>query len=172
MNTLNIVFSYDYVSKLVSISWDDLLFAINHGFMKQETLIEHAINVASNEEEPSQMVIDLACLTAGESAQPFINLLSDGTNNEDDSKSREKFLYLLLNWIYEHQDLYSDPLEAVEYVYADFDYPEEITKFVRYMPASEPVNQSLQLNRERLFNKWEQYLKDRKEEYSSARGKE
>ncbi|WP_376701060.1 DUF2247 family protein [Listeria seeligeri] len=51
--------------------------------------------------------------------------------NNTDIKSR--FLHILLNWLWDNKQNYNDPLAAIDYIYADFDYPEEIANLVRYM---------------------------------------
>ena len=38
---------------------------------------------------------------------------------------------LLMAWAYEHRAAYEDPLEIVEEIYANFDYPKEIRHLVR-----------------------------------------
>lgn len=92
--------------------------------------------------------------------------MASQTSEQEDSISQRKFLYAILNWVYEHREHYADPLEVVEIIYADFDYPEEIAGFVRYMPTTDPVLSTLELNRERLFNKWKDYLEMQSSRYS------
>jgi hypothetical protein len=48
--------------------------------------------------------------------------------------------------VVENKDSYSDPLVLVEQLYADFNYPETIASFVRYMPSEEPDLGYLELN--------------------------
>ena len=60
------------------------------------------------------------------------------------------WIFLLLSFLFEHQENYEDPLEIVEELYADFDYPEEISPLVRYMPPPEGVEGS----EDRLFENW------------------
>jgi hypothetical protein len=52
-------------------------------------------------------------------------------------------------------------LETVEAIYADFDYPEEVAQFVRYMPVTDgydPSCYSAEESQARLFEKWQGYL--------------
>ncbi len=165
-NTLNLVLSYDYVKSLLNLNWRDVLYAIDHGFFSTQAAIDYAVELIGKEQEPSQSVIALACLDKGESIHPHIDELASQPSEHEDSISQKKFLYAILNWVYEHREQYEDPLEMVEIIYADFDYPEEIAGFVRYMPVSDPVLGSLELNRERLFNKWKDYLEKQKSRYS------
>ncbi len=39
----------------------------------------------------------------------------------------------------ENRETVEDPFAVVEELYADFDYPEEIAGFVRYMPPEDPL---------------------------------
>ena len=80
---------------------------------------------------------------------------------------QEKWAYLVLAWVYEHRNDYSEPLAVVEEVYAYFDYPEKISAFVRYMPSEAADLGSLELNIARLYERWEAYLKEEAKEYES-----
>lgn len=44
------------------------------------------------------------------------------------------WLFLSLAWLWERREEFTDPLETIEVLYAEFDYPEEISGLVRYMP--------------------------------------
>ncbi|GFN32158.1 hypothetical protein PCURB6_24180 [Paenibacillus curdlanolyticus] len=63
-------------------------------------------------------------------------------------------------------DKFPDPLEMVEAIYADFDYPEEISNFVRYMPVQQPISNSIETNVQSLYKNWEMFLKEEKMKYS------
>jgi len=56
----------------------------------------------------------------------------------DDGSSIEKWLYLVLAWLFEHRAEFEEPLSQVEVVYSDFDYPASIEGFVRYIPLRTP----------------------------------
>ncbi|WP_201714654.1 DUF2247 family protein [Rossellomorea arthrocnemi] len=43
----------------------------------------------------------------------------------------------------------------IEQIYADFEYPESISKLVRYMPMDGPDYGSLELTEKRLYKYWE-----------------
>lgn len=73
---------------------------------------------------------------------------------------------MLLNWVYENKDNYTDSLEVVEVIYADFNYPEIITDFVRYMPNNQPARSTLKENQRRLFENWKNFLENQKNKYS------
>lgn len=166
MNSLNILLPYNYVKNLVNLTWSDILYGIEHGFLAQEAAIEHAIDIIGKEQESPSKVLDLACLDKSESICPHIVELSSQMS-EQENNAQEKFLYVLLKWVYEHKELYTDPLEVIVYIYSDFDYPEEISSFVRYMPMGQPDLGSLELNIERLYNNWKDYLEKQRFRYST-----
>ena len=63
--------------------------------------------------------------------------MAEGESAANDTEIQESWLYAILTWVYEHRDKLPDPLGIVEELYADFDYPPEISSFVRYMPPSD-----------------------------------
>ena len=49
-------------------------------------------------------------------------------------ESRERYrIYIALAWLHDHPEVAEDPLEVVELLVADFDYPPELEGLVRYM---------------------------------------
>ena len=166
MEYLSIALTYDFVTKRIKLTWKDILYAIEQNLLSTEAAIEHATIELSNNEEFSQQLLDLASLYKGESVYPYLNELAAQESDIDDKIISERWLYLLLDWVFEHKDSYSDPLGIIEQIYADFDYPELITAFVRYMPSDESDLGTLELNEARLYKKWEDYLDSQKKRFS------
>lgn len=168
MNSLNIVLTYRYISTLVTLTWADILFGINHGILNIEAAVAHAVASLETEENPSQEIIDLAWLTEGESIHPYIDELINLEPVQDEQEIKEKFLYVLLNWVYEHKETYEDPLGTVEYIYADFNYPVEMSSFIKYMPSNHPDLGSLELNKQHLLHNWKNYLNAQKKKFGET----
>lgn len=168
MNTLHISLPYDYVVSHVSLTWSDLLFALEHDLMAKNAAVKYAYDVIEKEEKPTQTVLALAWVNNEEEMDFYLNELTNQIVEQEENTSQEKFLYLLLNWIFEHKEQCSDPLQMVETIYADFDYPEKISNFVRYMPSSESRLNSVEASIERLFNNWAIYLKAAKIKFSKV----
>ncbi|MEK8212547.1 DUF2247 family protein [Paenibacillus sp. FSL L8-0463] len=166
MNTLNLLIPYNYIVNLINLTWSDLFFAIKHGYLNPEAATEHAMYVISEEEFPSQDVIDLAWLKKGEDVHPYLDKLLAPMSMEEYSIAQEKILYVVLKWVFENKEHYADPFEVVETIYADFDYPEEISQFVRYMPSNQPLLDLVDFNKERLYKNWSDYLEKQKKKYS------
>jgi len=169
MDGLEISVAYDIVSKQVKLTWKDILYGIEKKYLPPDAAIEHAITEVSYNDDFPQQVMDLASLhkSESESVYPFLTELANQVTDENYEIMIEKWLYLLLEWVYEHRNSYSEPLSIVEQLYADFDYPQLITTFVRYMPSDEPDLGSLELNESRLYKKWKSYLDSQKERFSN-----
>ena len=160
MNSLNILFPYGYISSLFSITWFDILFGINEGFLNSKAALEHAYSIIEKEEKPPQKVLDMAFLCGGESIYPLIDELVEEENKYNEELSKEKYLYAVLKWVYENQISFKEPLESVECIYADFDYPEVISEFIRYASNNEPDLGSRELNIRRIYDNWKKYLEN------------
>ena len=83
MNSLNIILSYKYISNLFPISWFDILFGINEGFLDSKAAVEHAYSIIEKEEDSSQMILDMAFLRENESIYPLIDELVREENEQD-----------------------------------------------------------------------------------------
>jgi len=119
--------------------------------------MEHAIVELENNENYSQKVLDLACLSPEEAVHPYsiqqyLDELAKQIADEAKNETRCKVMYILLNWVFEHKEYYEDPLKVVEFIYDDFDFPKSIVKFVRYKPTDQPLLSTVEANIERLYN--------------------
>ena len=163
MNSLSISIPYSYVIELVDLNWNDILFAIENGFLLQDSAIEHAIIEIEKNEKYSQAVFDLACLSPTQTIDKesiFLNIKKLANLISEDLKrqSKDKIMYVLLNWVFEHRDHYSDPFRVVEIIYDDFSFPAAISSFVRYLPSDQTDLDSVDSNKEKLYKNWKKYL--------------
>ncbi len=116
--------------------------------------------VSSGETDGS--IICLSLITKSNLFELSLALEKLASNMED--YYPEKWLYIILNDVFHRKHEFEDPLGEVEKIYADFDYPEEIESFVRYMPPTDgyiPAEHSLEENISRLYANWEKFLINR-----------
>jgi hypothetical protein len=91
-------------------------------------------------------------------------LLSRHSRDEgelDSESIKMKWLVATLSDLYERRNEVADPLGEVEGIYSDFDYPECIEGFVRYMPTSDGYDASKfsrNENEQRLFLTWSEFI--------------
>jgi hypothetical protein len=170
MDLLSVVLPYDFVAKKITLTWRDILYAHEQKFLSPNAAIEHAIVELSQIEDFPQSLVELASLEKGESIHPYIDELSDLEMPQASKDLKEKWIYLILDWVYENKSNYSDPLGIVEQIYADFEYPAQIAAFVRYMPSDEPDFGSIELNEARLYEKWKDYLDEQEKRFAPVKG--
>lgn len=169
MDYLSRNFNYDYITKKVKLTWDDIVYGIENGYVSPDIAIEHAISEVARCEEYPESLIDLASLRKGESVYPHLNELANLERIQQDNECiKQKWMYLVLDWVYYNKDKYSDSLGLVEQIYSDFDYSEQISTFVRYMPTNEPDLGSLELNKARLFKNWKRYLEEQNKRFAQT----
>jgi hypothetical protein len=79
--------------------------------------------------------------------------------SDEPAEERERlWLFLVLDWLWEHQGDFDDALEVIEMLYADFEYPAEIQGLVRFMPAPDGTAAT-------LAERWRDYLKQARAHY-------
>ena len=165
MEYLASLLTYNFISNLAQISWQDILLAIQKQFVSREFAIQHAMSELAISDEYPQTLVDLASLNKNDDIHPYIDELASMEPELRSAEFSEKWLYLILAWVYKNRDTYPNPLEIVEQIYADFDYPDSISGFVRYMPSEGPNLGSLEKNNNRLFDKWKIFLDSQRGKY-------
>lgn len=150
------------------LSWSDLRWGVAHGWAEEQAVVDAAVRAL--EGDAPREAVALAGLAAGElhEVRPLLDRLAGPEAEADPERTRERWLYLVLLWLYERRDALDDPLGAVEEVYADFDYPGQVAPFVRYMPVPEsegyrPQDHTPQENTRRMMANWERFLREERE---------
>ncbi|MBE0367039.1 DUF2247 family protein [Pseudoalteromonas aurantia] len=157
--------TYEFAVRLASYSWGELLSAVERQIVSRQFVIEHAMAELIVMEKYPDALLELASLNKGDDIHPYIDDLVE--NEVSVSDVDEKVLFLVLSWLFETKELYDEPLAIVEEIYADFDYPECISGFIRYMPSEEPSLGTVEENKLRLIGKWESYIDEKYREYNS-----
>ena len=158
MEMIAISIPYDYAASKSKLSWREISWAINQEILAPYAAREHAIASLKTVDDCSDDLIELAYMKKSDSVRGYLDELANLENEQSVDIIEKKWLYLLLSWIYDSKASFEDPLEVVELVYAEFDYPSIIKAFVRYMPSDEPSLGSVELNTARMFDKWHDYL--------------
>jgi hypothetical protein len=151
-----------YVLGKMRPTWADLRFGLQRGYINETDVVEAAVEQVRDNPDATSTEIDLAGLLKNEVNHVRLLLHQLASTPETaDATAAKKWLYLVLAWLYDQRESLDDPLGAVEAVYADFGYPEEIVGFVRYMPPRDeyrPQDHSREENVSRLFRLWNEYL--------------
>jgi hypothetical protein len=157
---------YDFIRQRVTIGWTEIKFGLDHQLLKPEGAIDKAMEQLCTSSETSKDLVELATMANSESVADLVSSLAGHELPAPDQFVKDKWLYIVLAWVYENQKLLIDPLQIVEEVYADFDYPQQIVSFVRYMPTEDLNVGNLEQNEARLFRSWRNYLSEMKDRFA------
>jgi hypothetical protein len=148
-----------FIQSRSRLTWREVEFGLENGWLTNEAVIALAINRVTTG-DVSTDVLALASVLPNEKYEvpQILRRLAE----RDSVCSKGKWLFLLLAWLYEHRDAVEEPLGVVEQLYADFDYPEEIASFVRYMPPEDPSR----VGESYLLDSWRRYLETAARNYA------
>lgn len=158
MEMLTLRIPLDFIeAKLGGLTWREALFGLENQLIDPKAVSQLAV-AGLDQLDPPPALIDLATSHSGEPTLHHVRQLAELEPTRSNSLSARKWLYLVLAWLFEHRGELPDPLQSVESVYAEFDYPDKLADFVRYMPSDDPDLGDPQLNEDRLIGRWERYL--------------
>lgn len=159
-------FSLDFALKHANLTWADILWGYEHELFYWFDVVEIAkikvkdlVDFEEYDLAFSLTQVSKSCIWKVSEILPKLAVLS----HSDTEHSKQKFLYLALAWGYENRHKYENPLDAVSYIFADFDYPDEISHFVPFIPPTDGFDPSKYSRKEiyqRLLNLWREYLRN------------
>jgi len=158
----------NYILSKARFCWREIEWAYQHGMFGLAMLVD----LAKQKEQNQVIESELSSLDKDHQwkAPELLSALVQNESQIAEQSIVEKWLYVILAYIYDHQDKFEDPLTKVEEIYADFNHPKEIASFVGYMPSSDttyrPEEHSLEENTERIFKNWKEYLDREAAKYS------
>ncbi|ANM28471.1 hypothetical protein ABI59_00760 [Acidobacteria bacterium Mor1] len=157
MELIKVRLIHPFIRERIKLTWREIKFGLDHDIMDSDAAIEFAVEQVACEAKPSADLLEVAEAHPGSSISRAVDRLAQAEARGSEEQTRQKWMFLVLAWIYAHRDEFDDPLERVADAYADFGYPEEIASIVYYMP-----NEGDQGNREgsveRMIERWKQYL--------------
>jgi hypothetical protein len=141
----------------VRLSVDDLKYGFERGWLHASTVIYWAVHEV-NDGDDDPFMLEIASLLSDDVDElPDVLAQADFPDHiHDPRESARKWLYLQLKAAYERRHDLTDPLGVVEEIYASFDYPPTIERFVRYMPL-QPDDAPGEVA---LFERWAMFLRD------------
>ncbi len=143
--------SYEFICSHIKLSWFDIKWAYEKKLIGWHSIVKHAEHLVSLG-EASQLELELSFKSKMDTHE--ISLILDDLSmcciDADESATQEKWLFIILLWLFTNRNNYSEPLKMVETIYEDFDYPEAIESFVAYMPVSDGYDPNAHSHREIL----------------------
>lgn len=157
MELLSIIIPSDFILQQTTLSWKEILYGIQNQLINPAIAIKIAENQIGENICSDNYLIELAALNHNDSVLNYVIKLAE-TDTIPIELIEEKWLYLLLYWLFLNSTQYVNPLEIVENIYCEFNYPKQIVKFIRYMPNDDPDLGNKKLNELNLYKKWGEYL--------------
>ncbi|MFV5370803.1 DUF2247 family protein [Acinetobacter pittii] len=152
----------DFINEKVTLSWCDIKWGYENNLLTSEIPIKKAENsLLTGNYTKAELGLSFLIPSESNDITPFINELCPNFKEDEYAITNQKWLYVILSWLWINRASFEDPLDEVERIYTDFDYPAEINNFIKYMPPTDGYNPSLYSyaeNINRLMKNWENYL--------------
>ena len=168
MDLIQLKIPWQFIRERCSLGWRQLKYGLDNELIDSAVTVERAIDLLGEQADTDPGVIELAALRPGQCGQSILAELADAEPPLDVAEVQDTWLYLVLAWVYEHRSEFSDPLQTVEMVYADFGCPQSIEGFVRYMPSEGPNVGRLE-NEKRLMERWRLFVLRQSKRLMTAR---
>ena len=151
----------NWIVSNATITWMDMVWAYENkilGVQMLRSFAEHSLK-----EEYSDLIDRIVKMPMefSENVGSIAKEIANNEGNSDYELIKRKWMYILLKYFYEKRNDLRDPLSYVEQIYADFDYPEEIESFVRYMPpkTADADSHFVVRGEGRLYLFWSDYIR-------------
>lgn len=149
----------EFIWPRVRLTFPEISCGYRQGWLNEEGAIAIcSMQVAAGATQPAME--EIAHLLLDEKGR-VADILNGLRVDCDTTDLKELWLYLALAWLYENRNDGGDPLAIVEMIYSDFDYPDELEGFVRYMPlppGAKPGEAG-------MLSRWEAYLVEQEAKY-------
>ncbi len=146
---LNRIFYEESFELIKKWSWSEIKYGLEKSFITCEDVILYARNILDEDTEDFDLVLNLSIANENEVADVLISLISN-EKTEDDNIIRSKWIF---SFVYNSFIKAYDISQVIDEVYTTFNYPDEISMLVGYMPC-EDCNT--------IDERIEQYIKDGK----------
>jgi hypothetical protein len=155
-----------FVLERASVSLPELKWAFDSGLIGAQTVVDFAAaKLAEGSDSP--LLVDLAGTTHEDLPGVKKILESLVVHPASSDELRRKWVWLLMSWLYEHQDE-GDVFETIDRLYADLGYPPEMTPFGPYAPAYQAKGDP-QEARKQVIREWREYLERGEKEFGVGR---
>ncbi|MEO4207065.1 DUF2247 family protein [Acinetobacter pittii] len=152
----------DFINEKVNLSWCDIKWVYEKNLLTSEIPIKKAENIVlTGNYTKAELELSLLIPSESKNITLFINELCPTFKEDEYENISQKWLYVILSWLWINRENFEDPLDEVESIYTDFDYPAEMDSFIKYMPPTDGYDPSLYSHAEninRLMKNWENYL--------------
>ena len=138
--------------KVPNFNWEELKYGPNKHYMDECGVSQYASETLTLDSCDKQ--VELSSLDTEELFSAHELLHSLAQNNSTIKDPSKIWIYILLSWLFENKHNHIDPFEIIDEICADFEYPEELSTLIKYMPTTE----SSATSEDQLVHNWEDFL--------------
>jgi hypothetical protein len=149
---------YEFAKEMFPLTWTDVLYGLEKNCVSTQFAISHANAELTCDKDADEKVLIIAIASEQDSIIEYAKELAESDGTGHSKQAQEKWLCLTLRWLYENKEKLSDPLAMVEEIYSDFDYPEQMSTFIRYMPSNDTNLGSIRDNNDQMFRRWHDFI--------------
>ena len=113
-------------------TWIELQSGVEMSIISYDDIIFYARKVLNEETEQFDLVLNLA-IAEVEEIEELLNMLACSEEKKNTMSINSKWIFSIINdaYLYSYEILH----EVIEDVYVKFDYPNEISNLISYMPS-------------------------------------
>ncbi|MDI9723476.1 DUF2247 family protein, partial [Acinetobacter baumannii] len=124
--------------------WCDIKWGYENNLITSELPIKKSKNIVLTEiYNKAELELSFLIPTELNDITPFINELCPNFKEDEYAIISQKWLYVILSWLWINRTSFEDPLDEVESIYTVFDCPAEMDSFIKYMLPTDGYNPSL-----------------------------
>ncbi len=182
-NSLSIVIPLTFIIDKTDLTWGELYFGVQCGFIHPEAAIQKAEKLIAQEVEISASLFELASLFKHEAflAVPYLSNLAEQEPMQSITFIQEKWLYLVLSWLYEHQEEHrilkgeeqpplDNAFQQMMVIWDDFNSNMTIFDFILKQDTTDPLyfeiaEEPIPVDLSNLYQGWERFLKEQEKRF-------
>lgn len=163
------MYSIDYDKFFKLLSWEVIFWGIKNEIIGADSAIAYANTLIKNNVNENEALIVNVLILEDVCKDNVLRLISKAApgDNFGEYNSLRILRYIILNDIKDSAEENDTVLDAVENVYADFDYPSDMNPLIRYIPVEndkyDAFKHTQEENKQRLIEKFELFLKTEKQ---------
>ena len=157
------------------LDWAMVYYGINNNILNIDIAKEFACRKLENDEQLSEEELELSWNSNNRlDVLELIEKILDSQGNVEESieKAKDKLRIAIIIYLRETEKDKVRLLEQIDMIYADFGYPEDMEKFISYMPISDEAISSgctIEDNRNYLLSKLDNFIEAQRAKYQCKR---
>jgi hypothetical protein len=162
--------SSDFVLANVEVCWCEIEWAYARGVLGWRSVVGIAKARLRGVDTDKIELLELAYLQKADSDRvvSLVRNLSTQCDSLDESLAEAKWAFAILKCLHDRRSEFRDPLGLVEIIYGEFDYPDNMSGFVRWMPSPDGMVNPTE-GGARIRWAWETYLDDARARFCAKR---